>query len=154
HYQQDQKVYELADERGYLVWAEIPLVNAVTDSAAFTANAQQQLREMVRQNHNHPSIVFWGIGNEQHVDDAATNGVLDSLAKLVAAEDPDRFSTYAHNSAVASGGLTAHTDIIGFNRYFGWYYGQPEQLGAFLDNAHRSQPTRRIGLSEYGAGAS
>src|SRR4030095_7295357 len=88
HYQQDQKVYNLADERGYLVWAEIPLVNAITDSAAFRANAEQQLREMIRQNYNHPSIVFWGIGNEQRTSDTATNTLLQTLGDDVTAEDP------------------------------------------------------------------
>src|SRR6266545_5021362 len=97
HYQQDQEVYNLADERGYLVWLEIPLVNSITDSAAFRSSAAQQLREMIRQNYNHPSIVFWGIGNEQHADDGATNELLDTLAAEVTAEDADRFSTYAHD---------------------------------------------------------
>ena len=72
HYQQDQTVYDLADERGYLVWTEIPLVDTITDGATRSrANAAQQLREMIRQNYNHPSVVFWGIGNEQRIDDAA-----------------------------------------------------------------------------------
>src|SRR6266508_4435440 len=66
HYQHDQKDYDLADAMGFVVWAEIPLINNITKSAAFTANVEQQLRELIRQNYNHPSIVFWGIGNEQH----------------------------------------------------------------------------------------
>ncbi|WP_323748222.1 glycoside hydrolase family 2 TIM barrel-domain containing protein, partial [Catenulispora rubra] len=65
HYQQAQQVYSLADQRGYVIWVEIPLVNAITNSTTFTANAQQQLRELIRQNFNHPSIMFWSIGNEQ-----------------------------------------------------------------------------------------
>ena len=65
HYQHDQKDYNLTDERGMIVWAEIPLVDIVTDSAAFTTSTQNQLRELIRQNYNHPSIAFWGIGNEQ-----------------------------------------------------------------------------------------
>ncbi|MET7395200.1 glycoside hydrolase family 2 TIM barrel-domain containing protein [Dactylosporangium sp. NPDC005572] len=154
HYQQDQKVYDLADERGYLVWTEIPLVDSITDSPAFKTNAEQQLRELIRQNYNHPSIMFWGIGNEQHADDPATNRVLASLARLVAAEDPDRLSVYAHSTAVIDGGLTAHSAITGYNRYYGWYYSSVDQLGIFLDNLHREQPEQRIALSEYGAGGS
>jgi len=153
HYQQDQKVYSLADERGYLVWAEIPLVNTITNSAAFTANAAQQLRELIRQNYNHPSIVFWGIGNEQRADDSATNSLLDNLSGIVNTEDADRFSTYAHNGSITSG-LVNHSEVAGYNRYHGWYYGSAGDLGGFLDNLHSSQPTRRISLSEYGAGAS
>src|SRR6266545_4541136 len=153
HYQQDQEVYNLADERGYLVWLEIPLVNSITDSAAFRSSAAQQLREMIRQNYNHPSIVFWGIGNEQHADDGATNELLDTLAAEVTAEDADRFSTYAHDSQITSG-LANHTEVTGYNRYHGWYYGSSNDLGGFLDKLHTAQPMRRIALSEYGAGAS
>ncbi len=153
HYQQDQKVYNLADERGYLVWAEIPLVNSITDSTAFRSNAAQQLREMIRQDYNHPSIVFWGIGNEQRTDDTATNSLLDTLAGIVNSEDPDRFSTYAHNGSITSG-LVNHTEVNGYNRYHGWYYGSYNDFGGFVDNLHSTQPTRRIAISEYGAGAS
>ncbi len=153
HYQQDQKVYNLADERGYVVWAEIPLVNGITNSAAFTSNAQQQLRELIRQNYNHPAIVFWGIGNEQANDDAATNSLLDSLAGIVAAEDPERVSTYAHNGPITSG-LVNHTAAAGYNRYHGWYYGSYTDFGGFVDNLHSTQPARLIAISEYGAGAS
>jgi beta-galactosidase len=153
HYQQDQKVYDLADERGYLVWTEIPLVDLATDSAGFRANAAQQLRELIRQNYNHPSVAFWGIGNEQRQNDAATNALLDTLAGIVNTEDPDRFSTYAHNGGITSG-LTNHSELAGYNRYHGWYYGAHTDLGGFLDNLHSTQPTRRIALSEYGAGGS
>ncbi len=153
HYQQDQKVYNLADERGYLVWAEIPLVNSITDSSAFRSNIAQQLREMIRQDYNHPSIVFWGIGNEQRTDDTATNALLDTLAGIVNTEDPDRFSTYAHNGSITSG-LVNHAEVAGYNRYHGWYYGSYNDFGGFFDNLHSTQPTRRIAVSEYGAGAS
>jgi beta-galactosidase len=153
HYQQDQKVYNLADERGYVVWAEIPLVNAITNSSAFTANATQQLHELIKQNYNHPSIVFWGIGNEQGSDDAATNALLDTLNGVVNSDDPDRLSTYAHNGSITSG-LVNHTEVNGYNRYSGWYSGAYTDFGPWCDNLHSSQPTRRIGISEYGAGAS
>jgi beta-galactosidase len=153
HYQQDRKVYNLADERGYLVWTEIPLVNKITDSAAFRANAAQQLRELITQNYNHPSIVFWGTGNEQGSDNAATNALLDTLAGVVDSMDPDRFSTYAHNGPDTSG-LATHTEVTGYNRYPGWYSGAYGDFGGWADGLHRGQPTRRIGISEYGAGAS
>jgi hypothetical protein len=103
-------------------WAEIPLVNSITNSAGFRANAEQQLREMVRQNYNHPSVVVWGIGNEQRTDDTATNALLDDLAGIVTAVDQDRVSTYAHNGSITSG-LVNHTEVDGYNRYHGWYYG-------------------------------
>ncbi|MER6560015.1 glycoside hydrolase family 2 TIM barrel-domain containing protein [Streptomyces sp. NPDC001027] len=157
HYQHDQKDYNLADERGMIVWAEIPLVDLVTDSAAFTAGAQNQLRELIRQNYNHPSIAFWGIGNEQiDYNGAATNKLLASLAGIVEAEDPDRLSTYAvrgEDPDDAQAGL--HTRTTGFNKYYGWYYGSKDgDLGAWADRVHANSPTRRIAVSEYGVGAS
>ncbi|WP_394835616.1 beta galactosidase jelly roll domain-containing protein [Pendulispora rubella] len=153
HYQQDQRVYDLADQRGYVVWTEIPLVNAITDNAAFRANADLQLRELIRQNYNHPSIVFWGIGNEQRTDDAATNSLLQSLADAVTSEDPDRLSTYAHNLGNTSG-LISHAETTGFNKYYGWYSASSNDFAPWADGLHSSQPSRTIGISEYGAGAS
>ncbi|GIJ66105.1 glycoside hydrolase family 2 protein [Virgisporangium ochraceum] len=154
HYQQSQTVYTLADQRGYLVWTEIPLVEHITLGDAFTSNVEQQIREMIRQNYNHPSVVFWGIGNEQQVDDPPTNVVLDKLAKLVVEEDPTRWSAYAHAQVHINGGLDKHAVAAGYNRYFGWYYGNCDQLGPFLDNVRTTHPNRPVGLSEYGAGAS
>ena len=153
HYQHDQKVYDLADQRGYLVWTEVPLVNNITDSAAFRTNITQQMRELIRQNYNHPSILFWGIGNEQGSDGAATNTVLDLLAGVVDTEDPDRFSAYAHNRADTSP-LINHAELTGFNHYFGWYYDTYHDFGPWADNLHRTQPGRITGMSEYGAGGS
>src|SRR5262249_40468620 len=119
----------------------------------FRANAIQQLRELIRQNYNHPSVAFWGIGNEQVTDNAATNRLLETLARVTHAEDPDRFSTYAHSGGITSP-LVDHTDVAGYNKYFGWYHGSADELGPFLDSLHHGQPSRLIGISEYGAGAS
>ncbi|MEV6008360.1 glycoside hydrolase family 2 TIM barrel-domain containing protein [Streptomyces sp. NPDC051976] len=153
HYQHDQKDYGLADERGLVVWAEIPLVNHVTNSAAFTASTENQLRELIRQNYNHPSIAFWSIGNEQRSDDTATNTLLGALASIVTAEDPDRISTYASNLG-DSAGVALHTQASAFNKYYGWYGGSKDgDLGAWADNLHKNAPARKFGVSEYGAGA-
>lgn len=152
HYQQDQVVYDLADERGYVVWAEVPLVNTVTDSTAFRDNIVQQMRELIRQNFNHPSILFWGLGNEQASDNAATNSTLQQLADVVTAEDPDRFSTYAHNRSDTSP-VIDHAELTGFNHYFGWYYDTDADFAPWADHLHATQPSRAFGLSEYGAGA-
>ncbi|MBD9729471.1 glycoside hydrolase family 2 protein [Streptomyces caniscabiei] len=157
HYQHDQKDYNLADERGMIVWAEIPLVDIATDSAAFTTSTQNQLRELIRQNYNHPSIAFWGIGNELlDYNGTATNKLLASLADIIEAEDPDRLSTYAvrgEDPDNAQAGL--HTQTTGFNKYYGWYYGSKDgDLGAWADNLHATSPSRRIAMSEYGVGAS
>jgi beta-galactosidase len=153
HYQHDQKDYNLADAAGLVVWAEIPLVNDTTASSAFTANAEQQLRELIRQNYNHPSIVFWSIGNEQRQDNAATNALLSDLAGIVNSEDPDRISTYASCCVSDTGAVPTHTEVTGYNKYYGWYTGSTSGLGPNLDSLHAALPSRPIAVSEYGAGA-
>lgn len=154
HYQHDQYFYDLCDRAGLLVWAEIPLVDAIDMSPAFTQNARQQLTELIRQSYNHPSIVLWGIGNEQRVDDAATNALLAELGALAEQEDDSRLSTYAHCCGSDTSGLTAHADTVGFNYYFGWYMGNYAQVGLWADQLHEREPALRFSLSEYGAGAS
>ncbi len=153
HYQQSQHVYDLADSRGYVIWSEIPLVNEVTDSAAFRTNAQQQLVELIRQNFNHPSIAFWGIGNEQRTSNAATNDLLRDLAASVRAEDSGRHSTYASNLADLDP-VSGHADLAAYNRYYGWYDKSSTGPGAWADRLHADDPARKIALSEYGAGGS
>jgi beta-galactosidase len=153
HYEQAQYFYDLCDRAGLSVWAEIPLVDAVTDSAAFSDNARQQLTELIRQSYNHPSIMFWGIGNEQRTDDAATNALLADLGSLVHAEDPSRLSTYAHCCGSATGELVSHSDVVGYNLYYGWYTGTAAQFGPFVDTVHAARPDVAMAVSEYGAGA-
>ncbi|MBC8131621.1 MAG: beta galactosidase jelly roll domain-containing protein, partial [Deltaproteobacteria bacterium] len=154
HYQQAEYFHELADKAGMVLWAEIPLVNSITDSVAFTSNSRQQLTELIRQNYNHPSVLFWGIGNEQRTDTAPTNTLLTALNTLAKTEDASRLSTYAQCCTSDTGGLPAHTDIVGYNTYYGWYtaFGTYDQFGAWADNLHALRPTWKLGISEYGAG--
>jgi beta-galactosidase len=133
-------------------------VGPVLSSPEFLENSQQQLRELIRQNYNHPSIFFWSIGNETRVTDPAvtpadTNDrVLAALSRTVTEEDPARLSTYAVDGD-ASDNRAGHTDVVGFNRYFGWYLGKPEDFAPWLDAQHAAFPAMKIGMSEYGAGA-
>jgi beta-galactosidase len=152
HYQHAQHFYDLADQRGLVVWAEMPLVNSITDAQAFTDNATQQMTELIRQSYNHPSIVFWSIGNEQRSDDAPTNALLTQLAALVKSEDPSRLSTYAQCCTSDTTGLPTHTDVNGYNEYYGWYTGVITDLAGWADGVHAARPTAMIAMSEYGAG--
>jgi beta-galactosidase len=153
HYQHAQHFYDLCDQNGVVAWAEIPLVNGMTASQAFTDNAHQQMTELIRQSYNHPAIIFWSIGNEQRSNDAPTNALLADLASLVATEDPSRLSTYAHCCTSDTSGLPTHSDVVGYNEYFGWYTGNYNQFGAWADGLHAMQPNRSMAVSEYGAGA-
>lgn len=152
HYQYDQEMYNLCDKYGVVVWTEIPLVNQIDSSEAFAENAGQQLKELIRQNYNHPSVLFWGIFNEIH------NGkgpdplqLVQALDTLASDEDSTRLTTAASNDERNTNFVTK---VLGLNQYFGWYYGKAEDLGGYLDKWHKENPGRAIGLSEYGAGGS
>ena len=176
HYQHDQYSYELADSRGIVVWAEIPLVNKVSfdgspANSALTANAHQQLSELVRQNYNHPSVILWSLGNEVDLTATQVKGpsrptdLLRSLNELAKHEDPSRATTLADCCEIPTHGasqlmpapirepVVGIADTVGYNRYFGWYTGQFADFGLMLDDAHARHPGLPISVSEYGAGA-
>ncbi|HUJ10369.1 MAG TPA: beta-galactosidase [Verrucomicrobiae bacterium] len=158
HYQHAQYFYDLCDRGGMIVWAELPLVNAIGPSAAFANNARAQLTELVKQNFNHPSIIFWSLFNELHSraswnDAPAHWDLVPELNKLVKQLDPTRLTTAA---AVIrpDDRLNQVTDVMAFNRYSGWYFGAPTYWPTTLDELRQKLPGRAIGISEYGAGAS
>lgn len=158
HYHQAAYMYDLMDKYGIVTWAEIPFVGpggyadkGFVDLPAFRENGKQQLIELIRQNYNHPSICFWGMFNElKEVGDNPVEYVkeLNALSKR---EDPTRPTTSASNQG---GDLNFITDNIAWNRYDGWYGSTPKTLAQFLDATHQKYPQLRIGISEYGAGAS
>jgi beta-galactosidase len=151
HYQHSDSFYSDCDRAGLVVWAEIPFVNEALATPEFLDNARQQMRELIRQNFNHPSICFWGVGNETSA--SAADAVIAALASEVRAEDPTRLSTYASNRDVAEP-KNWHTDLLAFNRYDGWYNGIATDIGPILDKRHADYPKARFGMSEFGAGAS
>ena len=154
HFQHPQRAYDDADRLGFVLWTEIPLNSAMDDSDAFRANLTQQLRELVKQNYNHPAVFVWGLGNEVYKSDPASHDLLAQLHRTAKALDPDRLTSYAHCCAADDDPLTRQTDVIAFNRYYGWYDGEVTDIGPWADRVHAAQPSRAIGVSEYGAGAS
>jgi len=174
HYQHADEWSAEADRAGMVVWAELPYVTSPSvaggkGSQELWANAEEQLRELIRQNWNHPSIMMWSVGNE--VDSANGFGqkapvqplaLLQHLNAVAKQEDPTRPTTFADCcedlSMVQTAGekLAGTADLIGYNRYFGWYYPKPleakVQLGAQMDRFHAKHPTLPISISEYGAG--
>ena len=154
HYQHPQRAYELADRAGWLVWTELPLTAAVNESDAFLANSTQQLRELVRQNSNHPSVMVWGLGNEIYRVDADSARVLSALQRVAHEEDPSRPTAYANCCSSIDGPQASHTDAVGSNVYYGWYDGQFADLGPFLDGNRAKRPGTPLSVSEYGAGGS
>jgi beta-galactosidase len=154
HYQHPQRAYDLSDRAGWLVWTELPLTAAVKDSDAFLESSDQQLRELVRQNSNHPSVMLWGLGNEIYHNDAVSARVLDAMQEAAHREDPSRPTAYANCCGPIDGPLASHSDVVGSNVYFGWYDGNFNDLGPFLDANHVKRPDTPLAVSEYGAGAS
>lgn len=158
HQQRDDYVYRRADETGLVIWAEVPLINRINTNTEFSDNVKQQTLELVRQNYNHSAIMFWGLFNEITLKPGPDpRPLVRELNELVKQEDPHRLTT----AAVAASGdsalndpLATTTDITSFNRYYGWYYGNFNDLTAFMDKARNEYPERRIALSEFGAGAS
>ena len=157
HYQHDDYVYSLCDKAGLVVWAEIPLVNRIHESQAFRDNARQQLIELIRQNYNHPSILFWGVHNEITApwlkDSPDPTELIRDLHNLAKAEDATRLTTCAGCDPIDHP-ANWQTDVVALNHYSGWYVGGPESFGPWIDRIRKAHPDKPIGISEYGAGAS
>ncbi len=154
HYEHEDYTYQLADQNGLILWSEIPLVNRITKSPAFYANAKQQLVELIRQRYNHPSVVCWGVFNEITMKPGPKPvDLVRQLAQLAIQEDPTRLSTSAANAGDDEPSNWC-TDWNSFNKYFGWYNGTLGEFGAWADEIHSKYPDRPVGISEYGAGAS
>lgn len=181
HYQHGQDIHEIADREGIVLWDEIPLVSSWTlggkrdADPALVANARQQLSELIRQNHNHAASAIWSIANEVDFGNSlpafltgATDGkqtdpmpLLGELHALARQEDPSRPTAlatccegrlFASDIAIPTTAVAA--DLGGANRYFGWYFGQPADLGPHLDALRARRPQQPLAVTEYGAGGS
>ena len=147
HYQQAEKMYELCDKFGLIVWAEVPVTPPYQKgNKAYLDNCRQQLTEIIRQNFNHPSILLWGLYNEVKIpdDDVQT---LHDLAKK---EDPSRLTVSASDLKLQK----KHTipDLQAWNKYPGWYGRKKNKISEFADTVHEKDPEICVGISEYGAG--
>jgi len=155
HYQHAQHTYDVCDRAGLVVWAETPVINRINDTPEFAANAEQQLTELIFQNYNHPSIVFWSVGNETTLRAGPSpDALIAHLASVVTAEDPTRLSAYAADGTATNSPVNFHGQAHGFNEYQGWYSGKVADFGSWADAVHQAHPEAPIGLTEYGAGAS
>ena len=155
HYQHDQYFYDLCDERGMVVWAEIPYISSHMPNGR--ENTISQMKELVAQNYNHPSIVVWGLSNEitMHGDsdeDLRENHVI--LNDLVHEMDKTRLTTMACVSMCSMDDPYVQIpDTVSYNHYFGWYGGDTSQNGPWFDEFHAKYPNIPIGCSEYGCEA-
>lgn len=169
HYPQDPQILEACDRLGILASVEIPVVNTITESEAFTTNCLNMQTEMIKQNFNHPSIIIWAYMNEillrlkfsndkprqqiyfDHVRELAQK--LDSLTRKL---DPSRYTLLVNHGAwdiYNKVGLTKIPMIVGWNLYSGWYSGVPEDFAKFLDRHHKELPHTPFMVTEFGADA-
>ena len=154
HYQHDQFFYDLCDERGLVIWAEIPYISKHMPSGR--ENTISQMKELVAQNYNHPSIVVWGLSNEISIggsdDDLLENHrILNDLCHEM---DKTRLTTIAAVSMCKMDDPYLQIpDVVSYNHYFGWYGGETSMNGPWFDKFHETHPNIPIGCSEYGCEA-
>lgn len=154
HYQHDQYFYDLCDERGLVVWAEIPYISKHMPTAR--ENTISQMKELIIQNYNHPSIVVWGLSNEISIA-GSDEDLLDNhkaLNDLCHEMDPTRLTTIACVSMCDKNDPYVQIpDVVSYNHYFGWYGGDTSMNGSWFDEFHKAFPEIPIGCSEYGCEA-
>ena len=169
HYPQDPTIFEMCDKLGILVWEETPLGNNFYDSKELKTTCISSLVEMIRQNYNHPSLIIWGymneigLGTSKLTDKEKQKGIFTITAKfakeldsIVHSEDKYRLSAIAQNSGgkdyYLDYGMSTTPNVIGWNTYYGWYKGNFNQFGEFMDKMHNETPDIISLISEYGAG--
>ena len=154
HYQHDQYFYDLCDQRGLVIWAEIPYISKHMPTGR--ENTISQMKELIVQNYNHPSIVVWGLSNEISIggsdeDLLENHRILNNLCHEM---DKTRLTTIAAVSMCKmEDPYLLIPDVVSYNHYFGWYGGDTSMNGPWFDKFHAMHPTIPIGCSEYGCEA-
>ncbi len=155
HYQHDRYFYDLCDEYGMVVWAEIPYISRHMPTG--NDNTVTQMKELITQNYNHPSIVVWGLSNEITMDGAKDPDLINQhkrLNSLVHEMDSTRPTAIACISVCNMDEEYVHIpDVVSYNHYFGWYGGDFNEYGPWFDRFHQKYPKTPIGVSEYGCEA-
>ena len=153
HYQHDQYFYDLCDRCGMIVWAEIPYISEHLPHGR--ENTIQQMKELITQNYNHPSIVCWGVSNEITISTKDKADMLDNhreLNELCHKMDSSRLTTLACYAMCGPFNPVAHiTDLVSWNLYLGWYVPGLFLNDLWMDFFHLIYPKRPLGFSEYGA---
>ncbi len=155
HYQHSQVFYDLCDEAGLVLWAEIPYISRHMPNGY--DNTISQMKELISQNYNHPSIVVWGLSNEITIAGANDPDLIRNhkkLNELCHEMDKTRLTTIASVTMCSIDSEYVHiSDILSYNHYFGWYGGTTDMNGPWFDEFHKKYPNKPIGISEYGCEA-
>jgi len=155
HYQHNQYFYDLCDEMGFVLWAEIPYISQHMPTGR--ENTISQMKELVVQNYNHPSIFVWGLSNEITMKGADDPDLLENhriLNDMVHEMDKTRLTTMAIISMCSMDAEYVQIpDTVSWNHYFGWYGGETHMNGPWFDRFHEKYPNIPVGMSEYGCEA-
>ncbi|MDD5934865.1 MAG: glycoside hydrolase family 2 TIM barrel-domain containing protein [Clostridiales bacterium] len=155
HYQHDQYFYDLCDEKGFVLWAEIPYISEHLPKGR--ENTISQMKELIVQNYNHPSIFVWGLSNEITMAGASDADLIENhriLNDLAHEMDKTRLTTIAVVSMCPmEDEYVRIPDTVSYNHYFGWYGGDTSMNGPWMDEFHKKYPNQPIGMSEYGCEA-
>ncbi|MDR2938643.1 MAG: beta-galactosidase, partial [Prevotellaceae bacterium] len=166
HYPHAEPMYKLSDENGIVLWTEIPFVGpggyAHTGYVkSVESNARLSLKELVYQKYNHPSVIFWGVFNEILVTDSSARlfigyddpiPFIKELNAMYKSLDSSRLTAIA--TCVEQSHYLGTSDLLAWNKYFGWYSDAAPEAGKFFDEARRTSGGQAVGVSEYGGGAS
>ncbi len=154
-YRPDQYFYDLCDEYGMVIWAEIPYISKHMPGGR--ENTVSQMKELITQNYNHPSIVVWGLSNEitmggeENPDLLENHHILNDLCHEMDKTRPTTMACLTMCSIDSS--IVQIPDVVSYNHYFGWYGGDTTMNGPWFDNFHAKYPNIPIGCSEYGCEA-
>ncbi|WP_167020889.1 glycoside hydrolase family 2 protein [Chitinophaga sp. Cy-1792] len=150
HYQQADYIYAKCDSIGFVIWAEVPFVNAVSGQEG--DNAKQQITELVKQQFNHPSIYTWGMHNEVYEKTPAdhVSTLTADMVDIAKTLDPDRYTVSTNGYGTMERPENRNADIQGMNRYYGWYEGQVPDLEKWVSGLEEKYPEHKVVLSEYG----
>jgi beta-galactosidase len=125
HYQQSALVLDLCDELGILVWEEVPWCRSGVGGELFQERGRTQLRAMIDQHRNHPSVLMWSLGNEDDwptelnsSDHAAIRRYMTELRDLAHALDPSRVTALRRCDFALD-----IPDVYSPSIWAGWYSG-------------------------------
>lgn len=161
HFQQDDLFFDFCDRNGILIQEEVPLWGPETPSGNDTVEniALQQIREMISNHYNHPSIMTWGVGNELRGRDPKMKQTIKRYIDTARKLDPSRFVNYVSNTLNESyynnpnftKDAADYGDNIMMNEYGGSWWNVPlEKVSYYLDSVHLSYPDKPFFISEFG----
>lgn len=154
HYQHNSFFYDLCDQAGMVVWAEIPYISRTSKTDQQATNAKEQMHELVKQNYNHPSIIMWGVQNEigMFPDERPLDDIAREIHDVVKESDTSRVTTQAQVMMIKEDDPANYvTDTVAFNQYHGWYVGDTSGYDSFIQKFIKANPGKSLGYSEYGA---